>query len=151
MLFNVQKPGSLWPEDGESVEEFDPFDHQLPGDSVTQRLRHLFLWVVTRNSKKEWRQPDSDKIMIFALKSLYAAMVGFKKENLMLLYPSGQLGNTVDELLLTKVQQVEAGPSVRDRCCGHVFKKGETYYRCRYVVLPTAYSNVDNVVRISRW
>lgn len=131
MFSTIQNLESFWPEDTDLVEEFDPFDIHLPGKTVSERLRYLFLWVVTRKFPDGWRRPDGDKMKILALKSLYAAMIGFNKDNLALLYPSGKLGNTFDDLWLTKAQHTE-GPSVRDRCCGHVFEKGETYYRCKY-------------------
>jgi hypothetical protein len=108
---------------------FDPFDERIPGSSVSERLRYLFLKVVIKDGD-EWRT-HSDAMKVIALQSLYAAMVGFNKNNLSLLYPSGIMGDEVETLLLTKSQQTDE-PSVRDRCCGHAFEKGETYYRCRY-------------------
>jgi hypothetical protein len=72
---------------------------------------------------------------LIALKCLYAAIIGFNKDNLTLLYPNGTMGPTLARLLLTTAQQEGDGPSVRDRCCGHVFEKGETYYRCKYAVI----------------
>ena len=121
---------SLWPEDTTSVDDFDPFDADLPGISVSERLRYLFLKVVIQNGANEWRSPDSPQFRILALRSLYAAMIGFNRDNIPLLYPNGQ--PTSDDLWLTSAQQAN-GPSIRDRCCGHVFEKGETYYRCKYI------------------
>jgi hypothetical protein len=152
MFEGVSALPSLWREDPEIVKEeferFDPFDDQLPGDSVSERLRHLFLKVVLKNSRKEWRSPSGDAMKIIALKCLYAAMIGFNRKNLSLLYPSAEMGNTLNNLWLTKAQHTE-GPSVRDRCCGHVFEKGETYYRCKCA--PSSFDllmYVDSVVLI---
>jgi hypothetical protein len=121
---------SLWSEDTTSVDDFDPFDADLPGISVSERLRYLFLKVVIQNGANEWRSPDSSQFRILALRSLYAAMIGFNRDNIPLLYPNGQ--PTSDDLWLTSSQQANS-PSIRDRCCGHVFEKGETYYRCKYI------------------
>lgn len=122
---------SLWPEDSTAVEDFDPFDADLPGISVSERLRYLFLKVVIQNDANEWRAPDSPQFKILALRSLYAAMIGFNRDNIPLLYPNGEPASG-QELWLSKAQQTNGGPSIRDRCCGHVFEKGETYYRCKY-------------------
>lgn len=132
MLSNLGTLPSLWPDDTDEAQGFDPFDARIPGNSVNERLRYLFLKVIVQHRPNEWRRPECDKTKALALKCLYASMVGFDKDKLFLLYPSGTLGDTLDDLWLTKAQQTE-GPSVRDRCCGHVFEKGETYYRCKYV------------------
>lgn len=133
MYMEAQSLASLWPTDTSSVEEFDPFDVNLPGNSVSARLKYLFIKVILQRGPNQWRSPDGDKMKILTLKSLYAAMIGFNKDRLSLLYPSGKLGHTLDALWLATAQQTE-GPSVRDRCCGHVFEKGETYYRCKYAL-----------------
>jgi hypothetical protein len=133
MYLDTSSLESLWPKDTYSVEEFDPFNVNLPGNSVSARLRYLFVKIILQRGPNQWRSPDVDKMKILALKSLYAAMIGFKKDNLSLLYPSGKFGHRLDDLWLAKAQQTE-GPSVRDRCCGHVFEKGETYYRCKYTL-----------------
>jgi hypothetical protein len=124
----------MWPEDEGSIDasEFDPFAFTLPGVSVTQKLRYLLSKGIIQPGPNTWRPPN-DNTKLITLKCLYAAMVGFDKDRLSLLYSSGALGNTFDELWLTKAQEVLSAPSVRDRCCGHVFEKGETYYRCKYV------------------
>ena len=127
----LPKLESLWLEDPEETAHdvhFDPFDPRLPGESIRDRLRYLFLNVVVKRRDK-WRAPGK-AMQIIALKCLYAALVGFRRDNVALLYPSGTIGDTLDSLFLAKAQLVE-GPSVRDRCCGHVFEKGETYYRCK--------------------
>jgi len=125
-------PPSLWARDNTSVDDFDPFDANLPGTSVSERLRYLFLRVVLQNDRREWRAPDCPQFRIFALRSLYAAIIGFNKDNLSLLYPNG-LSRSDTGLWLTKAQQTTGSPSIRDRCCGHVFEKGETYYRCKFI------------------
>jgi hypothetical protein len=141
---------SLWSEDIGSIDsfEFDPFAFRLPEASVSQKLQYLFSKGIIQPGPNKWRSPN-DNMKLITLKCLYAAMVGFNKDNLSLLYSSGELGNTFDELWLTKAQAVESGSSVRDRCCGHVFEKGETYYRCKYN-LRYSWLNVDNVVQILR-
>ena len=131
MLFNFQTLKSLWTEDTE-MEEFDPFDVRIPGRSVSERLRYLFLQVIVQQRPNEWRRPDHEKTKVLALKCLYAAMIGFNRDNLPLLFPAGIMSDSLDHLWLTKAQHTE-GSSVRDRCCGHVFEKGETYYRCKHV------------------
>lgn len=125
---------SLWEDDSQNVDDFDPFEFEFPEDfAINDKLRYLFTKVVIQQDHDEWRSPDDDKMKIIALKCLYAAMIGFNKGNLSLLYPSGEMGHSLDELWLTKAQHgTDGGPSVRDRCCGHVFEKGETYYRCKY-------------------
>ena len=149
MVYHHPKPKSLWPEDTDLVEHFDPFSSEVPGDTVSERLQYLFLYVIPLRTPDEWRQPDSDNMKILTLKSLYASMIGFNRDNLPLLYPSGKLGNTLDELWLTKAQHTERS-SVRDRCCGHVFGKGETYYRCKYIYSSVRKINVENVAQTLR-
>jgi len=140
---------SLWPDD-ERVSlglVFDPFEMHLPGDTVSAKLRYLLSRGIIYDIPGG-RCPGQTMKLI-ALKCLYAAMVGFNKDNLTLLYPNGRMGPPLASLLLTTAQQVGDGPSVRDRCCGHVFEKGETYYRCKYVS-SAKYSNLDNAARILR-
>jgi len=126
---------SLWPESEESTDDMDPFETPIPGTSIRQKLRYMFTRGLIKKDSEIWCAPN-ENLTIKTIKYLYAAMIGFKKENLPLLYPSGTLGNTLDQLWLTKAQQITDGPSVRDRCCGHVFEKGETYYRCKYLLPP---------------
>jgi hypothetical protein len=114
----------------ESPVLFDPFNLHLPGDSLPEKLRYLLVDVL-RPTPVVWSPPD-ENLKIITLKCLYASMVGFNRDHLPLLYPSGQMGDDLDALWLTKAQLVGSSPSVRDRCCGHVFEKGETYYRCKY-------------------
>ena len=121
---------SLWPETEDLMEDIDPFDTPVPGTTIRQKLRYLFSRGLIRKDSKTWWEPN-DNLKLKTLKYLYAAMIGFKKENLPLLYPSGEMGDNLDEIWLTKAQQTRESPSVRDRCCGHVFEKGETYYRCK--------------------
>jgi len=123
---------SLWPVTEDLLDDFDPFETDIPGDTIRQKLRYLFVRGLIRKNEELWWAPN-ENLMIKTVKALYVAMVGFKKENLHLLYPSGTMGHTLEDLWLTKVQKVTDGPSVRDRCCGHVFEKGETYYRCKYL------------------
>ena len=131
-LWRPTKPlPSLWPEDKTPLDAFDPFDADIPGGSVSDRLRFLFLKVVVQKSANEWRSPDAPQFRIFALRSLYAAMIGFNRDNIPLLYPNGW--PSTEELWLTTAQHADS-PSIRDRCCGHVFERGETYYRCKYVL-----------------
>src|SRR5271154_198523 len=91
-MVNIRRLPSLWPPDNDPVEEFDPFSNKYLGNNVTERLRYLFLEVIVRKSPDEWRSPDGDNMKILALKSLYAAMIGFNKDHLSLLYPSGVMG-----------------------------------------------------------
>jgi hypothetical protein len=147
MFVQTKLLDSLWPDDTTSVDDFDPFDADLPGISVSERLRYLFLKVVIQNGANEWRSPDSPQFRVLALRSLYAAMIGFNRDNIPLLYPNGQ--PTSAELWLTNAQKTN-GPSIRDRCCGHVFEKGETYYRCKYKPFLFVKLTEDNVVRIRR-
>src|ERR1700737_4438686 len=100
---------------------FDPFTVQTPGISVSERLRHLLV-AVLRPAKDVWSPPDLI-LKINLLKCLYAAMIGFNRDHLSLLYPSGKMGEELDDVWLTKAQQVGSSPSVRDGCCGHVFEK----------------------------
>jgi E3 ubiquitin-protein ligase UBR1 len=43
------------------------------------------------------------------------------------------LSNGTNSLLETSEIEAEYQPSQRGKQCGHVFQKGETVYRCRYV------------------
>jgi hypothetical protein len=107
----------------------DPFElaQNLPGTTIREKLRYWLAYGMLRNHS--WA--DMERLRVVAIKFLYAAMLGFQKEYLTLLYLSGEMGDTLDELLLTKVYTTGDGPSVRDRCCGHVFQRGETYFRCK--------------------
>jgi hypothetical protein len=122
-------PPPMWPDDERVVLDFDPFEMHIPGDSLPAKVRYLLSRGIIYDSPGG-RTPGHN-MQLIALKCLYAAMVGFKKENLSFLYPNGKMGTRMEDLLLTTAQQVAEGPSVRDRCCGHVFEKGETYYRCK--------------------
>ena len=126
---------SLWPDDRQIQEglDFDPFEMNLPGDTLAVKLRYLLGRGIIFDT--EGGRCPGKNLQLMTLKSLYAAMIGFNKDNLTLLYPNGTMGSTLARLLLTTAQQVGDGPSVRDRCCGHVFEKGETYYRCKYAVI----------------
>lgn len=139
----------LWPDD-ERLSlglVFDPFEIQLPGGTVSAKLRYLLSRGIIHDIPGG-RCPGQT-MQLIALKCLYAAMVGFNKDNLVLLYPSGKMGPTLGNLLLTTAQQVGDGPSVRDRCCGHVFEKGETYYRCKYASNAKR-PDIGNAARILR-
>jgi hypothetical protein len=141
-------PPTLWPEDERLVLDFDPFKMHIPGNSLSAKVRYLLSRGIIYDIPGG-RTPGRN-MQLIALKCLYAAMVGFKKENLTLLYPSGKMGTRMEDLLLSTAQQVAEGPSVRDRCCGHVFEKGETYYRCKYAVNLVS-ANLGNAVRIIPW
>lgn len=143
--FQPLSPPTLWPDDERLVLDFDPFEMHIPGNSLSAKLRYLLSRGIIYDIPGG-RTPGHN-MQLIALKCLYAAMVGFKKENLTLLYPNGKMGRTMEDLLLSTAQQVEEGPSVRDRCCGHVFDKGETYYRCKYAVNLLS-ANLGNAVRI---
>jgi hypothetical protein len=126
---------SLWSPSDSFSGTFDPFAIDIPGSSLSEKLRYLFLKVVIQKSPNEWRSPDEDHMKVLTLKCLYAAMIGFNRNNLSLLYPDPNpspihmVGSSVKSLLLSSY--VDGSSGVRDRCCGRVFEKGETYYRCR--------------------
>jgi len=123
----------LWPKDEEPYEwdGFDPFSRDIPGNTITDRLRHLFLNKVIRKSDGSFRDPRGLNFEQRALASLYAAMVGFDKEKVSLLYPDGEIPFRAADMRLTFAQHVDREKKPRNRCCGHVFEKGETYYRCK--------------------
>src|SRR5271168_967913 len=81
----------LWPKDEEPYgwDAFDPFSRDIPGNTITDRLRHLFLNTVIRKSDGTFRDPRGLNFEQRALASLYAAMVGFDEEKVSLLYPDG--------------------------------------------------------------
>jgi hypothetical protein len=113
--------------------EFNPFERPIPGSCVREKLQWLFLEGILKDGH-DWRKHRCrEEIFPIALKCLYAAMIGFNENSLSYLFPSGRMDGA--NLQLSKVQN-STGPSVRDRCCGHVFDKGETYYRCKYHPLP---------------
>jgi hypothetical protein len=120
----------LWPHDDQQQlgAEFDPFQIHLPAGTIASKLRYLLSRGIIYDIPGG-RCPGPDMKLI-TLKCLYAAMVGFNKDNLSLLYPNGKMGPNLSDVLLENAQG--DSPSVRNRCCGHVFAKGETYYRCKY-------------------
>jgi len=124
----------LWPKDEDPYEPdaFDPFSQDIPGDTISDRLRYLFLNVVMRKSNGAFRDPRYLNFQQRALTSLYAAMIGFDKEKVSLLYPhGGEIPFRAADMWLTFAQHVERKKKPRNRCCGHVFEKGETYFRCK--------------------
>jgi hypothetical protein len=135
---------SLWPETENIVDDIDPFYCHISGDTIRQKLRFMFSNGLIKKDERLWWAPN-ENLKVKTLKFLYAAMLGFKEENLSYLYPSGEMGDTLDELWLTKAQKVTEEPKVRDRCCGHVFEKGETYYRCKYFRIFVV-AKIDNAV-----
>jgi len=130
-----RSPSPTSSDDYSMSDDFDPFSTPLQNPTVAQQLRHLLVTGLGSNRGFSCSERFEDRLKKDVLRTLYASMVGFKPEYLRLLYPNGELADDVDEFLLTKAQFVGSGPSVRDRCCGHVFERGETYYRCKYAFL----------------
>src|SRR3981189_2906326 len=96
---------SLWPDDDQLQAglDFDPFKGDLPGDTLPAKLRYLLSRGIIYDTPGG-RCPGKN-LQLIALKCLYAAMIGFNKDNLTLLYPNGTMGSTLTRLLLTTAQQ----------------------------------------------
>jgi len=125
-------PPSLWPEDSNPAAGYDPLseDTVIPGSSVREKLQFLFLHVLTQYRPGRWRDPSTPYFRALVFKCLYSAMIGFDKQYLHLLpYCKIPSDDPDDYHLACETSTC----SVRDRCCGHVFERGETYYRCKYV------------------
>jgi hypothetical protein len=147
-LSGATGPPSFWPEESNPAQDFDPLSEPIPGASVREKLQHLFLNTLTRYAPGKWRDPHAPYYRALVLKCLCSAMIGFDRQHTHLL-PNCHISS--DDPKDFHLGSATSSSSVQDRCCGHVFEKGETYYRCKYASMPRAQDLfVDNAVTIPR-
>ncbi|KAI9803764.1 MAG: hypothetical protein M1825_001644 [Sarcosagium campestre] len=69
------------------------------------------------------------------LEHLFQALAGYNSNALSLFFPDGPPAKITDEWNLRKAQGAMEGseysPAARGKACGHIFKSGETTYRCK--------------------
>lgn len=141
-------PPSFWPEESNPAEGFDPLSEAIPGASVGEKLQHLFLNKLTRHAPGKYRDPHTPYYRALVLKCLSSAMIGFDRQHAHLL-PNCHISS--DDPNDFHLGSETSSSSVQDRCCGHVFEKGETYYRCKYAGMQRDRGLfVDNAVTIPR-
>jgi hypothetical protein len=141
-------PPSFWPEESNPAQGYDPLSDAIPGASVREKLQHLFLNKLTRHAPGKWRDPHTPYYRALVLKCLYSVMIGFDRQHAHLL-PKCHLSS--DDPNDFHLGSETSSSSVQDRCCGHVFEKGETYYRCKYACMQRDQDLfIDNAVTILR-